>query len=526
MTKITFFLLLLVSCICLPAQYAGYLDASFGINGKTTTSISNDDDVATCMTLQPDGKIILGGFTGSGTMIDFALIRYNTDGSIDNSFGTNGIATASFDSPNAGSDIIAALNLQADGKIVAVGTTKQSSITQACIARFDSNGTLESSFNNNIGYYFAGTANYYLFPTGVKIMGNGKIIVTGTFEGSFAGDFFIIKLNADGTPDITFGNNGMVVTPLENTGYPDNSYAMEMQLDGKLVMVGSNLQYFSEGLTFVIARLNNDGQLDPNFNTVGFVRLNITFFGDDIAYNVAVQPDGKIVAVGTLNEGTANSDFLIVRCNGDGSMDNSFGTNGIVTTDFIGGIDGAREVLIQSDGKIIAIGYATANGAFRFGLARYNPNGSLDNTFGVNGKITTDISAGEDVAYSAALQTDGKLLVAGESYTVNTGKDFAVARYLTTPGVGFVENENNIAAYIYPNPVSDKATIHFNLTEKTSLSIAITDLQGKVIKEIQNKLPYTSGNQEFSFDTKELSNGCYLLSIQSDNHTQYCKLIK
>ncbi len=181
---------------------------------------------------------------------------------------------------------------------------------------------------------------------------------------------------------------------------------MAIQSDGKIVVAGGS------GSTFALARYNANGSLDTTFDGDG--KLTTTFGGtSSAAYGVAIQSDGKIVAAGYSLSATNNQDFALARYNTDGSLDTSFDGDGKLTTDFGSFFDFAFSVAIQSDGKIVAAGNSGAGNTQDFALARYNTNGSLDTSFDVDGKVTTSFAAGNDIAYSVAIQTDGKIVAAG-----------------------------------------------------------------------------------------------------------------
>src|SRR6266704_2948668 len=192
----------------------------------------------------------------------------------------------------------------------------------------------------------------------------------------------------------------------------------------------------SLGLGFTSPGIAGPGALDPSFGSGGIVVTDFNSI-DDAAFAVAAQPDGKILAAGYVFSSASNYDFALVRYLPDGSLDPSFGTNGKVATDFHGSTDVARAVALQPDGRIVVAGYALRldGPAFDFALARYNADGSLDATFGTDGRVVTDFSAGggifanNDGATSAALQSDGKIIVAGASTHELTFLDFAMARY-------------------------------------------------------------------------------------------------
>jgi uncharacterized delta-60 repeat protein len=177
------------------------------------------------------------------------------------------------------------------------------------------------------------------------------------------------------------------------------------------------------GGNFALARYNPNGSLDPTFSGDGKQTTNFGRF--DGAGAMAIQPDGKIVAAG----GALDGDFGLARYKPNGALDPTFSGDGMQTTDFGGGFDGARGVALQGDGKIVAAGCACPNdvNARDFALARYNPNGALDPTFSGDGKLTTDFGASDDAADAVALQTDGKIVAVGHG---GPGGDFALARYL------------------------------------------------------------------------------------------------
>ena len=223
--------------------------------------------------------------------------------------------------------------------------------------------------------------------------------------------FFAVAVTAaPGDLDTTFDGDGKVTTNF--TAGDDVARGVAIQSDGKIVTAGS------AGNTpdFALARYNTDGSLDITFDGDGKVTTDI-FFGDS-AHGVAIQSDGKIVAVGD------SVDFALARYNADGSLDTTFDGDGKVTTSFTAGEARARGVAIQADGKIVAVGEVGVNPNLDFALARYNADGSLDTTFGVNGLVTTEFN-GTDRARGVAIQSDGKIVAVGQDGT----SDFALARY-------------------------------------------------------------------------------------------------
>lgn len=267
----------------------------------------------------------------------------------------------------------------------------------------------------------------------VAVQPDGKFVLGGWAGESLAtADFAIARFNADGTLDSTFDGDGKIITSIgKNT---DIIYAISVQPDGKIVAAGVNFTGTSLR-RFCIVRYKADGALDASFDGDGIVTLNIGTRSMDTAYAVAVQPDGKIVVAGsaymlieTKGARPSQNDFGLVRLNEDGTLDATFGDEGKVVTNFGYGGDVAYSLALQTDGKIVAAGTATNGMNQDFALARYNADGSLDKEFGAGGKVRTDFFDEDDLISAISLQPDGKIVAAG--YAVkSTLWDFAAARY-------------------------------------------------------------------------------------------------
>jgi uncharacterized delta-60 repeat protein len=272
----------------------------------------------------------------------------------------------------------------------------------------------------------------------VALQPDGKLVVAGIrFVGNSAegGDFVVARYKTDGTLDKTFGENGSVITDFGLTETPS---AVVIQPDGKIIVAGGTYPIFpSQGGQFALARYASNGTLDTSFGSGGLVR---TTFGSEGCYAsaLALQADGKIIAAGTKyinfsSDESSDTDFGLARYNPDGSLDSTFGSGGLVATDFHQRNDDALAVLIQPDGKIVATGDATNPTTFYdFGLARYLPNGTLDPDFGGGtGKVETDFGAANlDQARGAVLQPNGKIVAAGTTIARNgLSQPFALARY-------------------------------------------------------------------------------------------------
>jgi uncharacterized delta-60 repeat protein/uncharacterized repeat protein (TIGR01451 family) len=290
-------------------------------------------------------------------------------------------------------------------------------------------GDLDTSFGTNgfaVAQLQAGENSLDLFD--VAIQADGKIVAAG-LSGSYANtDVTLIRYNANGSLDTTFGAGGMVKTDF--FGFRDSAHAVAIQTNGKIVVGGRAAIDQSHG-HFMLARYNLDGTLDTTFGSGGKVVSDYEYVIEDIA----IQPNGRIVAVGwTIANieapGSSQHNFVVLRYNANGSLDSSFDTNGIVETDVSGYDDLAFSVIIQSDNRILVGGGTKTLAGPRFAMARYNADGSLDSTFGTAGKVTADVSGIEDAseARKIAQLPNGRILLAG---SVENGDrvGFALARF-------------------------------------------------------------------------------------------------
>ena len=394
----------------------GIPDTSFGTGGKVITPVGNSNDRAYSIAIQPDGKIVAAGYSYSSSNNDFAVVRYNTDGTLDTSFGGTGKVVTPVGNST---DRAYSIAIQPDGKIVAAGYSSRGSNDDFALVRYNTDGTLDTSFGTS-GKVITPVGNSTDVVTSVAIQPDGKIVAAGYSSSSSTYDFALVRYNTDGTLDTSFGTGGKVVTPVGNSN--DEAFSVAMQADGKIVAAGYS--YSSSNDDFALVRYNTDGTLDTSFGGTGKV---VTPVGnsDDEALSVAIQADGKIVAAGYSIGSTY--DFALVRYNTDGTLDTSFGTSGKVITPVGNSDDGEYSIAIQPDGKIVAAGYSYNSSTYDFALVRYNTDGTLDTSFGTGGKVVTPVGNSTDVVTSVAMQADGKIVATG--YSIGSTYDFALVRY-------------------------------------------------------------------------------------------------
>lgn len=379
----------------------GSLDASFngplgiciiGIpcNGILTTDFNGDFDDATAMVIQANGKIIVAGVTLNGIDSDFALARYNTDGSLDTSFGPAGTGKVTTPFYTGQIDYASAIALQTNGKIVVAGSAFGGTNNDFALARYNTNGTLDTSFNYIgssclPGFICNGKQRTdfnsdFDYAEAVVIQANGKIVVVGSAGNGTDIDFALARYNSNGSLDTTFGTAGTgKVTTSFYSGQKNSAKGVILQPDGKIVVAG----YANDGTNdnFALARYNTNGTLDTSFNDRGgLCIIGAPCSGQVVtdingiyskANSLALDAGSKIVVAGI-----AGSGFAVARYNIDGSMDISFGAigTGLAGTDFggLGASSGATAVAIQSNGKIVAAG-TLSNMNNVFALARYLP---------------------------------------------------------------------------------------------------------------------------------------------------------
>jgi uncharacterized delta-60 repeat protein len=451
-------------------QTPGTLDPTFGSGGKVTTDFGGTGAAARTVAVQTDGKIIVAGLAVINGAVDFALSRYTSDGTLDTSFGTGGTVTTAFDFPG-NFDRVFTVVRQPDGKFVAVGSTVMNPFANFALVRFNPDGTLDASFGTGgiVTTDFGVSAE----ATSAVVQADGKIVAAGYANLNGGQSFALARYNSNGTLDTTFGTGGKVGTAFDSGGFSyAQAFSVAVQPDGRIVAAG----YAEIGaclfnglelpcFDLALARYDSNGSLDASFGTGGRVTTDFASPNDQ-AKSVAVQLDGKIVVAGAaspfINRGF---DFALARYNSNGTLDTTFGTSGKVTTDFAGSNDVPSEpygVALQGDGKIVVIGQTLVGDVYDFALARYNTNGTLDTSFGTSGKLTTDYAGGYDVPFSVAVQPDGNILLAGGA-TINSRSEFALARY--------------IGSAVLPTPDIDTAPASLpfgNVTQGSFKDLAVT----------------------------------------------------
>ncbi|HOY32663.1 MAG TPA: T9SS type A sorting domain-containing protein [Bacteroidales bacterium] len=496
---------------------AGNLDPTFGDGGKVITDIGNKDNYAQSSLLTADGSILTGGFSVQNNLYNGFLVKYKNTGSIDSTFGNNGIVTC-----NTGteSNSFYAIAIQSDGKVVAAGKISN----DIMLLRYHANGTPDSSFGNN------GLVRTHIMPdqnvAAMEILSDGKMLVSARIYNGANQDFGLLRYNADGTLDNSFGNNGVVISDL--TSAWELTSAMKVQADGKIVIAGRVYSASYSQSKCIIARYHANGSADYSFGTNG---ITITDAGQDgfgAFTNLAFQNDGKIIAVGYTIEDAGGSIYdnksLTVRYTADGLPDPAFGTGGIVLTETMTGSDIAWSVCIQTDGKILVGGYASVgypDWQSYFSLIRYDGQGLLDPTFFMVGIVHTYFSDNEtNAAYSLLLQNDGKLVLAGITGQDSVdSKDIALARFVNDDDYSVQNNFSTASWSIYPNPSGGLFTIENYSVATACYTIKIYNTLGIQVAGMDLQ------SEKTLIDLHDLPKGIYFIKTDLRNQGMTKKIV-
>jgi uncharacterized delta-60 repeat protein len=546
------------------ASITGALDPSFDGDGLVTAhynSYSAFQQVSSIL-VQPDGKVVASGRGNAN------ISRFNTNGSPDFTFGTNGTVV---------SPVYISKSLYTiDGKILTAGSYASCNLVQ-----YLNDGSPDASF---------GVDGIVALGEGTSLMAfkqkpDGKILLV---TGKTYLDIDLIQLNANGTYDSTFSGDGIeYVNAFDNIIYTYFGGDILLQPDGKILISCSSYGLVDD--VFIVLRLNSDGTTDASFGTDGIKMLNILPGNGsfDVASKLLLQDDGKIIVAGQAGSSSYADRFAAARLYPDGSMDSSFATNGIFTLQINNAQSTFEDAVLQADGKII-MGGTTVGLLNKLAIIRLNENGSIDSTFGKNGIVTTTLNCNPTAAYSLAI--DSVYLYAAGSLQIQNQPawDFLITRYLlqcipvevafdfeaSEGEVSFTnqsyyttswhwdfgdgttstdqnpthqyqadgiyevclvaENEcsadticqtiiinitsdqqpsiNDYSLMIAPNPVYDFTTISFSIKNNEAIKMELYDLHGRKIKTIAEG-NFPTGNHELNFSAKELPAGVYLVRL-------------
>jgi uncharacterized delta-60 repeat protein len=478
------------------AQQPGSLDNSFGTGGKVHTDLGPGPDTVYGLKVQVDGKIVAAGNKRDGIFSDIVVARYNADGTLDNTFGNNGINSLTIDSTYS---VAKAIEMQPSGKIIVAGSSKNGNTRDFILVRYKTNGNLDNSFGTNgiVTTDLNAGSDDYVYAEAIQ---DGKIIVAGGSDHHLA----LCRYNGDGSLDTAFDFDGKLTVNSFGEGT-----CMKLQTDGRIIVAGGDF----------IVRLLSDGSMDNSFGTNGSVYLPHQVSA------IALQLDGKIVLAG----GTPG--FVVMRLDTTGTYDSSFGSAGIVTTSQNSWscfrAQRATSIALQADGRILVGGFALCGLLMSWGefaIARYNMNGSLDNGFGSGGIVETSFYTAW--SFSGAISHDGKIILAGtKEISSISDNEWVLMRYHLGPLLDvntLPETYDNVV--ISPNPTTDLVSITAAHIENGAWRLEIQDITGRAL--LHKTIMVTNGSIQDQVSLSSLSAGLYLLRMDNGNKKTMARIVK
>jgi len=603
------------SLLCWKLLPNGTLDSSFGNNGIDTLYAGGENNFAWFVYANADSTAIVGGTIFDGEHYFPVLYRLRSNGSLDSSFGMNGMEGKTF---TCGKSIQMNGVRTADGKILFCGTGFDNGNNYVSVSQLHPDGTIDSSFGNNDLVSLTTDSSDYNATSGeCLVLNDGKILITGSANDY---DLIFFRLSADGTIDSTYGHNGYYL-PNQQL---ENSYGLIASDSSSIYFLQNALPYrlgvedlafpavYSNAAT-ILHKFHADGSPDSSFGVNGIINLRFSNFQSNGCTDLAIQTDGKLLVAGYETPSASYNYVFVERLNADGSIDSTFGNNGTKIFDehnneyhlyitvrsdnkincayiyplniqhYIavsrllpdGSFDSTfanngsdsvwtvfwslRQFMLQADNKMLILETADTSSILRlnedgsidgtfanagilptsgFGMQlqsdqkiltwdevpltsalinRYKNYGDVDLTFGDNGvaTLTGEFSSGSP--YSLRLQPDGKILFTNSNYP-----NFYVARLLNDIGLSVNEPVAFSTLKVYPNPVSDQLIVsnHFSSDELTTISI--NDIIGK---KVWNEVGKFSGDY-FTLSVQDLTPGIYMITVQTENNSETTKFVK
>ncbi len=422
----------------------GFVDNSFGSQGRVRISRTVDLDVANALAVDSSNNIFVGGYSGNGSTYDLMLAKLSPSGVLDNSFDNDGIMIV----PISGTDEYGmVMQRDANGQLVLGGYSNIRNSTASntiVIARITPQGNLDSTWDGDgkVQLNFASSSESI---TTLGYQTDGKILASGTSNGKLV----LARMNQQGSLDPSFDQDGW--TPLQSWDSGNRSITKVMEdPNGRILVTGATNQRFA------ISRYLQNGQLDTSFDGDGsvFLRLGAIASASDIIQDIAFQPDGKIVAIGSTRNNT-NWNMVVMRFLEDGSLDTSFDGDGTKVFAYNSNDNFARRVSLQPDDKILIGGFAKFGPNNDFTLTRLLPNGDFDPSFSDDGMQVLAVGPQGDAVVDMVLQTDGKILVGGQSFEAGLSRA-AIVRFLDN---GNVDPQFGVGGIVIPSNLGFSDTL-------------------------------------------------------------------
>lgn len=456
------------------SQY-GILDETFSDDGKVITDASGFTDNVADVTVLQNGSIIVTGYStytdpDNETTTEIpSAIQYKVDGTLDSAFCDTGILVLAQSS--YANSYFTCVRQQSNGQLVFFGNHHSDFL----LLRVDPDGNPDDSFDGD-GKVITDISGSYDFGNSMIIQSDGKIACVGK---SLVGNLFqpiIARYNSDGSLDNSFGTGGVVLFP---TASVSNFTDLKQQADGKLIAGGYELDTTTLQNIYLLVRFNTDGSVDNTFGTNG--KVNLDFFGGSNQYcnKLALQDDGKIIAAGRVY--VISGEACVARFNTDGSLDTTLQGTGKAV--FTWGVlfSNVTDCFVQPDGKIVLTGYKSDGLTDEsFALMRLETDGDIDYTFGTDGLVTTQFN-GVALSTCSTIQDDGKIVAAGYN-----ADDACTGRFTSGlfTGVYALAKSPTLDMSLYPNPANQLTTLSFSLPEQSNVEISIYNNMGEKVQTV------------------------------------------
>ena len=511
-----FFTFLFLSFIVSSVSFGqdGKLETTFGTNG--TKLISSGTGNAEILGILKDDNSIIGvGFSRVGNFDKIAMVKMDLNGKIDATFGQNGLLTFPFGSGHARASSIIQ---QPDGKYLVAGWARYGNKDEYVIIRLLQNGSLDSSFGTNglVKGVFSGSSFAEDEIAQIALLSDNKIVIAGRSYNGQNDDGFVACFNTDGSLNKSFGNDGFLIITFNVNPPYETVRALAIDKSDNIYLGGDVAVGFNIEDVFFIMKLNKDGVKDANFGTNGVVTKVLA--SNVIAGLNTMEIDAKgriLTGGGAFDTDELDNNYFLTRYNPNGTPDVSFGQNGQVIL-ARSSLESISDLIVFPSGLIIAAG-STGGFPSSFAMVRLFENGSQDMSFGTNGwsieKITNDFNSINSVVHS-----DG-FIYAGGTSRVDPEWRMAFAKYKNKTTSSTADEVANLfnSFNIYPNPTIDEINIAFDVNSETSLLMTLIDIMGRTVQDFP--LNQTTFNGKNNLNLKLLSNlqnGLYLLKVMTD----------
>lgn len=510
-----------ILCFCLSfgasrSQLNGELDLTFG-NGGTVIYPVNTLESYQDVVMQDDQKIIALGMSFNSSYVSTAYVmRFMPDGSLDPSFGENGIFTHSL---NFEANLYTCV-INSQGKIIVAGSTTDYNDYRILLLQLNTDGTLDSSFGDAgvvVENVSPAVGYFENFASDIALDANENILISGS---SYSENYIlrpvVLRFTANGDLDTTFGEAGVASGP---TGEGASAFqAVLVQPDGKIVAAGF-FGYTVFWTVLMVARFNEDGTLDTTFSEDGYMQHSYSG-NEDRGFSAELTPEGNILVAGfTITNATGYS-AILMQVTDTGEIDMNFGNSGIAEGN-IGDFDFADDLAVLNDGTILVVGSGGSQLDFDLAIWKFLPDGTPDTSFDTDGLIQHELDNQNAFSYGVAIQDDGKVVIAGQAKAPNNINHFLLVRLEHEATINVNEMEVN-TFNMYPNPVAPGQSIRLDINSNAATKVELYSLTGALL--YANSVGVNSGSATIQLPSN-MAEGIYLLAIKDQGGKTYSKQV-